>query len=156
MQMGQFFRSAKQTDNKIMISILQNTRHYVIYKVLAFKSNFKCVFIHFYRYTVQTPENSRTEIFRVWYFLSARCYLSLGKRSQRVKIWQKRRTTFSCFRYSRSIAALCDESLSCNNLTPRRPVAGRRFFKYFFGLWRTLPFTYLAFGTAFWKADRNW
>ena len=30
-------------------------------------------------------------------------------------------TTFSCFRYSRTMAALCDEALSCNNLTPRRP-----------------------------------
>jgi hypothetical protein len=33
------------------------------------------------------------------------------------------------------MAALCDEALSCNHLTPGRPVADQRFFKkYFFNL----------------------
>ena len=32
------------------------------------------------------------------------------------------------------VAALCDEALSCNNLTPWRPEAGRRLKKYFFNL----------------------
>ena len=69
--------------------------------------------------------------------------MSLGnrKKSQETRSGKKggcgSSTTFFCFRYLRTMAALCDEALLCNNLKPRRPAAGGQFKKYFFNLFPT-------------------
>ena len=98
-------------------------------------------FIIFSRYTVQTLKNSRTEIFAHLIFSSSDVFfffffLSLESQGARSGEYGGcgSSTTFSCFIYSRTMAALCDEAISCNNLTPWRQVAGRRLKKYFFNL----------------------
>jgi hypothetical protein len=102
---------------------------------------FKWVSLIFSMYTVQTLENSRTKIFSRLVFSSNKVFFSLGyrKKSQCAKFgeWRCCGSSFQIFSYNGRF--VCDETLSCNNLTPRRPLACRRFLKYFFNLWRTLP-----------------
>jgi hypothetical protein len=148
MQLFNFQKCLTKSQNKLSQSFkMLTTMWYTKFK--SFCPIFIFVFIIISRYTFQTLENSRTEIFLRLIFSSSKVFLSLGnrKKSQREKIWRIRRVTkldnlflIQNFSYNgRLLAALCDEALSCNNLTPWWPVAGRRLSKYFFNLWVILP-----------------
>jgi hypothetical protein len=128
------FQKCLTNSAKIIIPILQIIT--TMWYTKSFNPISKYFFIIFSRYTVPTLENNRTRDFRVWCFLQARCFLSLGnrKKSQGTisnELWGwGSSTTFSCLRYYRSCGWF-DEALSCKKPDTTETSC--------FNLWRTLP-----------------
>ena len=115
-----------------------------ICKISVFSSNLLRHFHSLLLYTIKALEYCRTEVFALHIFSIRKVFLSIGnkKTSHWTRSCENRGwgslTTFSCFRKPFIKDALCDDALSCSNVTLAEPVAGLRFLKYFFSFRRRL------------------